>query len=271
MRRGGVEPPDPDARRALAASIELVGSRFASPSVQWDEGRGRLDRRKGLIRRIVAPPDDRALIGRAQRGEGSAFEELVRRYDGRVLRLALRIVRSEDEARDIYQEAFLRIHRALGAFRHDSTLDTWIVRIVTNVCIDRLRRRAGRDTVVASGVEGGGDREPPGERVADQRPGADPERVLAGRETRERIDRALARLSPRERMVFELRHYEGLRLAAIAEILESTEEAARQSLFRAHREMRGMLRDLRGPAAREGGPTIEPGGRRRADALEAGS
>src|SRR6266852_5804104 len=73
-------------------------------------------------------------------GSAAAFEELVRRYDSDVLRLALRSVRSEEEARDIYQEAFLRTFRTLGGFRGECSFRTWLYRIVTNLCLDHARR-----------------------------------------------------------------------------------------------------------------------------------
>src|SRR5436309_3135064 len=93
----------------------------------------------------VNPPDEARLIGEAQRGSAVAFEELVRRYDSGVLRLALRIVRSEEEAREIYQEAFLRTFRTIGEFRGECSFGTWLYRIVTNLCRDRARRHGPSD------------------------------------------------------------------------------------------------------------------------------
>jgi RNA polymerase sigma-70 factor, ECF subfamily len=195
---------------------------------------------------IVPESDESELIGEAQRGSTAAFEELVRRYDVSVLRLALRLLKSEQEARDIYQEAFLRIYRSLSDFRNECAFRTWVYRIVTNLCLDHLRRAttdpdgasrragAGRQTGVPTAI------------LIDERPDSDPERVLERSEMRHRIDAALRSLSPRERLVFELRHYEGLRLKAIGDILETSEETARNCLYRAHRQMRAALGDLGG-------------------------
>jgi RNA polymerase sigma-70 factor (ECF subfamily) len=194
----------------------------------------------------VQPADESALVARAREGDGAAFEELVRRYDGSVLRLALRIVGSEETARDIYQEAFLRVFRSLREFRGECAFSTWVFRLVTNLCLDHLRRAGARP-------QEEGER-PPEVFLADGRPESDPERVVAGLEMRLRIDGALARLPPRERLVFELRHEEGLRMSAIAEIVETSEETVRNCLYRAHRHLRSALRDLGGerrrPAAR---------------------
>ena len=106
----------------------------------------------------MPPPDDPELVRQAQRGDQAAFELLVRRYDRRVLRLALGLVRSEETARDLYQEAFLRIYRSLGRFRHECGLETWIYRVVTNVCLDYLRRAAA-DREAGAGSPAGALRE----------------------------------------------------------------------------------------------------------------
>jgi len=204
----------------------------------------------------VPPTDDRALIDEAQRGSAAAFEELVRRHDRSVLRLALGLLRSEEDARDVYQETFLRAYRSLGEFRGASSLRTWVLRIATNLCLDHLRRASSRPEEAgrARGTGGPGDGEAdgpagdPAMRLADDRPAHDPERALASREARRRIAAALGGLPTRERLVFELRHYEGLRLREIGDILETSEETARNCLFRAHRDLRAALGDLRDPA-----------------------
>jgi RNA polymerase sigma-70 factor (ECF subfamily) len=193
----------------------------------------------------VQPSDESRLIGEAQGGDRSAFEELVRRHDRSVLRVALRSVRSEDEARDIYQETFLRLYRTLGQFRHECSLETWILRIASNVCLDHLRRRAARPEDGAVVVASGGDataRRPV--EPADDRPDLDPERALARKEMGQRIDAALHDLAPRERLVFEMRHYEGMRLRQIGEVIGTTEDTVKNCLFRAHQQLRGALGDI---------------------------
>src|SRR3954464_2174661 len=94
--------------------------------------------------RAAAALQDVALIARAQQGDTAAFEILVHRYDADVLRLVQRIVPNRDEARDLYQEAFLKVYRNLDRFRLDSSFYTWLYRVVTNVCLDHLRRRRSR-------------------------------------------------------------------------------------------------------------------------------
>src|SRR5438477_12949620 len=88
--------------------------------------------------------DEPELIRAAQRGDHRAFEQLVRLYDQNVLRLALNLLRSPEDARDIYQEAFLRVYKNLHTFRFDCSFHTWLYRIVTNLCLDALRKRRVR-------------------------------------------------------------------------------------------------------------------------------
>src|ERR1700731_1160689 len=98
----------------------------------------------GASRRALAAPDDRALIERAQSGDREAFEELVHRYDRDVLRIALNVLHKTEDAPDVYQEAFLKIYKNLPRFRFECSFHTWMYRIVTNVCLDHLRRRSSR-------------------------------------------------------------------------------------------------------------------------------
>jgi RNA polymerase sigma-70 factor (ECF subfamily) len=155
----------------------------------------------------------------------------------------MNLLRSPEDARDVYQEAFLRVYRNLHAFRFDCSFHTWLYRIVTNICLDLLRKRKVRkeEPSVVETSDG------PIDRLDSYEEGAatsDPERAMWNRELKQRIDGALGGLTPRERMVFELRHYQGLRLRNIGEVLGTTEEAAKNCLFRATQKMRGVLGDF---------------------------
>jgi RNA polymerase sigma-70 factor, ECF subfamily len=184
-----------------------------------------------------------SLIRAAQSGDERAFEQLVRTYDQSVLRLAMNLLRSPEEARDVYQEAFLRVYRNLDSFRFDCSFHTWLYRIVTNVCLDQLRKRKVRreESSVVETSDGPVDRM---DSFEEESPHSDPERNMWNRELSSRIERALSELTPRERMVFELRHYQGLRLRNIGEMLGTTEEAAKNCLFRATQKMRSGLGDF---------------------------
>jgi len=190
--------------------------------------------------------DDTLLIREAQRGNRGAFEELVRHYDQAVLRLALHLTGSEHEAQDIYQDAFLKAFKSVGNFRFECSFYTWIYRIVTNLCLDHLRKRQVRKEDAPVAVDAEGEQYDILERVPDGRASSNPERDLMRRELGSRINNALDRLTPRERMVFELKHYHGLRLRTVGEILNTTEETAKNTLFRATQKLRDSLADMRG-------------------------
>ena len=184
--------------------------------------------------------DETQLIRAAQAGDRAAFEALVRAYDRGVLRLAMNLLRSPEDARDVYQETFLRVYRNLENFRFDCSFHTWIYRIATNLCLDQLRKRKVRreEPAVLTTAEGTLDRM---DSVPEERVDGDPHRNLFSGQIRKRVREALAQLTPREKMVFELRHYEGLRLKRIGDILGTTEEAAKNCLFRATQKMRTAL------------------------------
>jgi RNA polymerase sigma-70 factor (ECF subfamily) len=189
--------------------------------------------------------DDSLLVREAQRGDRAAFEELVRHYDQAVLRLALHLTGSEAEAQDVYQEAFLKAYRNIGKFRFECSFYTWIYRIVTNLCLDHLRKRQVRKEDAPVAVDASGESYDVLDRVPDARAAANPEHHLMSRELGQKINRALEQLSPRERMVFELKHYHGLKLRTVGEMLQTTEDTAKNTLFRATQKLRGALADMR--------------------------
>ena len=202
-------------------------------------------RRGHMVSQSLSRVDDTQLIREAQRGNRVAFEELVRQYDRAVLRLALHLTGSESDAQDIYQEAFLKAYRNIGSFRFECSFYTWVYRIVTNLCLDHLRKRQVRKEDAPVTVDHNGEEFDLLSQFADERPGADPERDLMRRELGGRISRAMTKLTPRERMVFELKHFQGLKLRTIGEMLSTTEETAKNTLFRATQKMRGALGDMR--------------------------
>jgi RNA polymerase sigma-70 factor, ECF subfamily len=211
---------------------------------------GKSGEHQAVLATVTALPelDERALVVEAQAGNRAAFEELVRRYDRDVLRLALNLMKRPEDARDVYQEAFLKVYRNLYRFRFECSFYTWLYRIVTNVCLDHLRRRQARPEDQAPEILV--NRQEEGTRdffevQREHRPALDPERSLIGKEIRTRLAKAMERLSPRERVVFEMKHYQGLKLRAIGDALGTTEETVKNSLFRATRKLRQELGELR--------------------------
>jgi RNA polymerase sigma-70 factor (ECF subfamily) len=186
--------------------------------------------------------NDANLIRAAQQGDRWAFEQLVQQYDRAVLRVAVHLTGSQEDGQDIYQEAFLRAYLNLGRFRFECSFFTWIYRIVTNLCLDHLRKKRFHWSVTVSPEA---DEPEILDRIPDERVSASPERNLGARILREHILRALGTLSPRERLVFELKHYQGLRLKTVAGILNTTEGTVKNTLFRATHKLRLQLAEVR--------------------------
>src|ERR1700758_843650 len=235
----GLAPQSADKRR-------VSGTPAFRPPEAWRETAASIPSEQGsVVAQAKGRMNDTELIREAQRGNSAAFEELVRQYDSAVLRLAYHLTRSEQDAQDIYQEAFLKAYRNINNFRFECSFYTWIYRIVTNLCLDLLRKRQVRkeDSGIATDSEGG--TYDLLDQVADVRSGASPERDLMRRELGARIAKALNKLTPRERMVFEMKHYQGLKLRTIGEILNTTEETAKNTLFRGTQKLRAALKDAR--------------------------
>jgi RNA polymerase sigma-70 factor, ECF subfamily len=187
--------------------------------------------------------EEKLLIEQAQSGDRMAFEELIRRHDREILRLAFHMLGNREEAREVFQETFLKAYRSLSRFRFESSFYTWIYRIATNVGLDHLRKRQTLKEEVSyeSDTESHPDRPALKDTLAATTYYSNPERRLYGKEVGARIQEALKTLSEKERLVFELRHYQGLRLKMIGEIMGSTEETAKNYLFRATQKLRSHL------------------------------
>ena len=187
------------------------------------------------------PREDAALIRDAQRGSRCAFDVLVRRYDRAILGLALRLTGSEQDAQDIYQDAFLKAYKNIAKFRSESSFYTWMHRIVTNLCVDRLRSKHSRCETSPVTTNGEGRESDLFDQLADSHSRSDPERQVLRQELRRHIAIALKRLTARERVVFQLRHFEGLKLRTVGEMLNTSEETAKNTLFRATHKLRSYL------------------------------
>ncbi len=222
--------------------------RIAPPSLDGGASRNGIGRR-AVQSGMTGGADDRAseraseteLIRQAQNGSRTAFDALVRQYDAPVMRLALHLTGSESDAQDIVQDAFLKAYRYLGNFRFECSFYTWIYRIASNLCLDLLRRRKTRREDQAVMIDSSGEELDLLSNVSDTRAMMNPDRELQRKELGQHIQSALDKLTPRERMVFELKHYQGLKLRTIGEMLNTTEETAKNTLFRATKKLRADL------------------------------
>jgi len=181
-------------------------------------------------------------------GEAAArlrlLEELMLAHQKRVLRVALRMLGDVDEAASAAQDCFLRAYRAIGSCpAAEAARARWLVRIVSNLCLDWLRSRKWRWWKRRLGLESA-----PNAAVAAL---AAPDRQLLARQIGDRLSLALARLSPRQRAVFVLRHYEGLALDEIASQLSLNVGTVKAHLARALDALREELKDLYGKQSPE--------------------
>ncbi len=181
------------------------------------------------------------LIIRAQNGNVSAFEELIYNYDKKVLALAMKYVKNTDDAKDIYQDVFIRVYKGLKKFQFNSEFSTWLYRIVVNVCLTH-KTRSNRREFVSLNTENEDENMSSGVELEDSRPV--PDRAVTSSEISEHVNKALETLSPRQKMIFILKHYEGYKLKEIAEMLQCGEGTIKKYLFEAVRKMRTQLADL---------------------------
>ena len=156
--------------------------------------------------------EDDELIRAAQKGDRSAFDALVRRYDRSVLRLALHMLGNEQDAQDVHQDAFIKAYRHLSNFRFECSFYTWLYRIVTNLCLDQLRRRKSRKEDPSTVMDAAGEEMDLMANLQDERATANPARELERKNMHAAIQSALDSLTPRERTVFELKRSEERRV-----------------------------------------------------------
>lgn len=192
---------------------------------------------------MIAEPEDHELVNRAQEGDVFAFEELVQRYDRRVLSIALSYTRNTEDAKDIYQEVFLRIYRALPKFRQESQFSTWLFRIATNVCLTHQGRQKGKKTVSLDEEipTGRGESFTLKETIADK---ASTDQMAKSEQISQHVNQAMDQLSPQQRIVFSLRHFKGLKLKEIASMMDCAEGTVKKYLFTATERMRAQLKEV---------------------------
>ncbi|HIE30706.1 TPA: RNA polymerase sigma factor [Candidatus Poribacteria bacterium] len=180
--------------------------------------------------------DDNRLVERFQNGELEVFNELVIRYQDKIYRLAYGFVNNREDALDLSQESFLRAFQALGHFERKSAFYSWLYRITTNLCIDFLRNRSRTKTV-------------PLDEESAYLPNAlikgykqySPTKYVEAKELQQHIINAVSELSPKQREVFILRHWDGLQIKEIANVIGRSEGTVKAHLFHAVRNLRKHL------------------------------
>ena len=186
---------------------------------------------------------DEALVKAAQKGDMSAFEELVRRHRDKIYARAYTMMRNEDEAVDLSQEAWVKGWQRLAQFQGESSFTTWMTRIVINLCLDQLRKkkRQRAESIEEMDEESGG--------VERQMPVVvvNPTERLERAELRARIDKALGQLSEAHRTVLVLHEFEHMEYKTIAKTMNCSIGTVMSRLFYARRRMASLLQDLKKP------------------------
>lgn len=182
--------------------------------------------------------DDMVLVQACKNGDVTAFEQLVKRYDRRLLRIAQHVTHNLEDAQDAVQEAFLKVFRRLTQFQEKSKFSTWLTRITINESLMRLRKLRSIKEVSMDLEFQEEDAVSPFEIVDS---GQNPEELYQGSEVQHLMRSALQKLQPAVRVVFVLRDVEGFTTEETAEVLELTQSAVKARLWRARLELRERL------------------------------
>jgi len=176
-----------------------------------------------------AEPSDEALCARVAKEDEAAFDMLVGRYQARAYRVAWSILRHVEDARDLSQEAFVRLYQTAGSFQGRARFSTWFYRILVNLCLDHRRKhrwwRSGRARTDDASAEGALERQ--------AAPTVDPLVALGREQTMQALWKAVANLSPQQRAVLVLQVQEGLATSEIAAVMKCSEATVRVHLHRA--------------------------------------
>ena len=187
--------------------------------------------------------EENNLIIAAQKGDRTAFEELIYLYDKNVLGIAYSFLGSSEDAKDIYQEVFLRVFKSIKKFEFRSEFSTWLYRITTNVCLTYRSQKKKLAYTSLDEEYDDDDGEP--RSLADSLTGSErTDDQAIGSEISERIDSGLEKLSPQQRMVFTLKHYKGYKIKEISSMMNCTDGTVKNYLFFATQKMREHLKDF---------------------------
>jgi RNA polymerase sigma-70 factor (ECF subfamily) len=186
------------------------------------------------------PDPDADCIARVLRGDRDAFREIVERYQGRVFRLAAALLKNRTDAADIAQEALVRAYASLDSFKGDSRFATWLYKIVSNLCIDWLRRRqTAQSEELDEGLHAQDDSIAPG--LISGRLHGNPQSQALRRELAGKLNQALEGLPDKHRQILWLREVEGLSYEELSEVLDIPKGTVMSRLFHARAKMQSLL------------------------------
>jgi RNA polymerase sigma-70 factor (ECF subfamily) len=229
----------PCSRCASAAKTgpdDRAGSPRCDPNVRGVNSRAAQASNRQV--RQAEAEQDRALIEKARGGDERAFHQLVVRHQRRAFAIALGLVRDENDAREVVQEAFLRVYRSLAGFYGGSSFFTWLYRIVTNLSIDLMRKPSRRE------AEWDDSRRIPDEShipMLSRIDGADPAESVRNSEIQARVEAALAQLPPYHRGVILMREVEGMSYEEMAQAMRVSKGTIMSRLFHARQKLQRAL------------------------------
>ena len=229
--------PRPEQPASYLAEISWNGTRISSAPREWGTRVEPSEHRTGGSSPAAMEPvsEDAALAAACQSGDLRGYERLYAMHGARMKNLARNILGNSVDAEDAVQETFLKVQRKIASFRGQSSFVTWTYRILINTCYDARRSRLRKKEVANDDSE-----ETP--RMEPRAPGAHPSLRMA-------LERALAKLTRHQRDVFLLYEVEGFRHAEIAEMLEMSAMASKNTLFQAKKNLRQMLEPPRSSSA----------------------
>jgi RNA polymerase sigma-70 factor (ECF subfamily) len=188
-------------------------------------------------------PTDMELVRAAQNGNMNAFEVLVHRYDNNVLGLTARYCNSRDDAKDIYQEVFMRVFRNIHKFEGRSEFSTWLYRITANVCLT-FRSQKKKMYSLTMNLDDDDDHHSEFSMIPVSAINEQPDSRAEAADISSRIHDALQLLSPQQKLVFIMKHYQGYKLREIASFMKCAEGTVKRYLFTATKRLRLQLEDL---------------------------
>lgn len=192
---------------------------------------------------MATEENDTHLVERLCSGDINAFQEIVERYKKKIYYIAYDIVGDHHEAEDVSQEVFLKMYRALDRFRKDAKMSSWLYQIAVNSAIDSIRKKKTRRRINVEDIEQVGHRE---RSLESENPEANPERRAVSSLMQRHIELALHKVTPQERAVFVMRHYNEFKIREIADVLAVSSGTVKSLLFRALKKLRKELSSSQG-------------------------
>jgi RNA polymerase sigma-70 factor, ECF subfamily len=186
--------------------------------------------------------NEELLIRKAQRGNIAAFEELVKRYENKVMSIILDMLNDVEDARDVYQDVFMKVFLTIKKFRFQSKFYTWLFRIAVNTSINFRKKRTSQQNKATEEFQEENSLETQNIIQSNYQ---NPEKQLLNIELSNTIQKSINLLSPKQKAVFLLRHYHGYKLTEIAEIMDCADGTVKNYLFRSVQKMKKELKEFR--------------------------